>query len=81
MAVRPWRPKNPAAVYMAVTPDEYELPLLVCDTSTELARQLGIKDDTLCSALVRGTSKVKTANMGIVKIVRVNIRDKGQGNK
>lgn len=33
--------KNPKALWIATTPDKYELPLVVCDSQKELAEKLG----------------------------------------
>lgn len=40
-------------LYMACTDDEYELPIAVADTATELARMVGITRDSLYSMLTR----------------------------
>ena len=46
--------------YIAVTPDEYELPMAVAETIEELARMIGASNSTIRSHLY----KVKS---GIVK--------------
>ena len=46
--------------YIAVTPDEYELPMAVAETTEELARLMGVSGGTIRSHLY----KVKS---GIVK--------------
>lgn len=38
---------EPDYVYMAVTKDEYELPIAVADSGPELSRMLGLKDNTV----------------------------------
>lgn len=38
-------------LYMQVTLDEYELPLAVADSSTELARMLGLRRDSVRSSM------------------------------
>ena len=40
-------------IYMAVTADEYELPLGIEDTAKELADKLGIKEGTVYSCISR----------------------------
>ena len=40
-------------VYMLVTQDKYELPLMVADTATELARRLGISKCSVMSAICK----------------------------
>lgn len=34
-------------LWMAVTPDEYELPMAVADTAKELSHMLGLKSNTV----------------------------------
>lgn len=38
--------KSLAPVFMVVTKDEYQLPVLVSDTETEFAKALGVKTET-----------------------------------
>lgn len=38
-------------LYMMVTKDKYELPLLICDTPQELADKAGVKKRSLLSSL------------------------------
>ena len=40
-------------LYIACTNDEYELPIAVADTATELARMVGITRDSLYTMLTR----------------------------
>lgn len=42
--------KDNNSVWMLVTDDEYELPLMVADTSKELAEKLGVSANTIRSA-------------------------------
>ena len=56
-------------MYMAVTPDEYELPLCVDDKATDLARHLGILVDTLYAAICNNTRL--NSRFGKVRIRRV----------
>lgn len=49
-------------LYMAVTNDEYELPIFVCDTAQELADKLGVKPNTVYVML--GRNKQKLNNHG-----------------
>ena len=44
---------------MAVTNDEYELPILVCDTAKELAKKIGVKHNTISVFLWREKHKQK----------------------
>lgn len=45
------------AVYMLVTQDKYELPLIVADSVTELAQILGIKRNVISSAMSHAKKK------------------------
>ena len=38
-------------LYMAVTPDEYELPMLIAETKAELARMTGMHRSTVCNEI------------------------------
>ena len=40
-------------LYVAYTDDEYELPIAVADTATELAQMVGITRDSLYSMMTR----------------------------
>lgn len=55
------------AFYMAVTADEYELPIIVADTGAELARIVGIPKLNVYSAISKGTSG-KLRGYKIVKV-------------
>lgn len=49
-------------LYMAVSCDEYELPLFVEDTVGNLAEKLGRKETTIRSQICRNNKKTKRAN-------------------
>lgn len=38
-------------VYMLVSKDKYELPLVIADSAYELSRRIGVKEKTICSAI------------------------------
>ena len=38
-------------IYMRVTEDEYELPIAVADSQTELAQMVGVSRNSIASAL------------------------------
>lgn len=40
--------KEMKVLWMAVTPDEYELPLAVADTAKGLANMLGVTESNVC---------------------------------
>ena len=40
-------------IWMKVTNDEYELPVAIADSRSELARKLGIKPNTIATAIHR----------------------------
>lgn len=62
-------PRKSNALYIAKTDDEYELPLAVFDSPTELAAWAGIKVDSLNSAL----SNAKAGRLRHCKYERVEM--------
>ena len=63
-------------LYMAVTPDQYELPLCVQDSPGELAEALGITINavrTSCAPSKASTSGTKRG----YRIIRVDVNEKG----
>ena len=44
-------------LWMAVTADEYELPLAVEDTAAALARRLGVSENTVRTVAYRGKNE------------------------
>lgn len=54
-------------IWMAVTPDEYELPLAIADTAKELAELVGISTETVKS----NTCRHNSGNMSGRKFVKV----------
>ena len=38
-------------LYMAVTPDKYELPMMIAESKAELARMTGMHRSTVCNAI------------------------------
>ena len=38
-------------LYMAVTPDKYELPMLIAESKAELARLAGMHRSTVCNEI------------------------------
>ena len=63
-------------LYMAVTPDQYELPLCVEDSPTELAEVLGITVNAVRSACAPGKASKSGTKRGY-RIVRVEVKGKG----
>ena len=65
------------AVYMAITPDEYELPLYVSDSAVEMAKWAGISRGALLSMLAPGRKNLKKHRYKVSKrrIIRVYIEE------
>ncbi len=65
------------AVYMAITPDEYELPMFVTDSAVEMAKWAGISRSGLLSMLTPVQQKRKKQRYKISKrrIIRVYIEE------
>ena len=60
---------NPKAIYMAVTPDELEIPLDFAETTKELASRWNITNSSLKASISKGQSGEQRG----VKFVRVAI--------
>ena len=58
-------------VYMAVTADEYELPVAVVDSAAELAEIYGMTRESVLSALTRGSQRKNTKR----KFIRLEIEE------
>ena len=63
-------------LYMAVTPDRYELPLCVQDSPGELAEALGITINAVRTACAPGKAAKSGARRGY-RIIRVDVNEKG----
>ena len=63
-------------LYMAVTPDQYELPICVKDSPSELAEVLGITVNAVQSACAPGKACKSGTKRGY-RIIRVEIKEKG----
>ena len=67
---KPVKPKikKPEYLYLQVTDDEYELPIIVADTVHDLARKAGVDVSTVRSSLWRHeTGKLKFSKFRRVK--------------
>lgn len=63
-------------LYMAVTPDKYQLPLAVADTVQQLARMVGVTTNSIYSAISHGEAR----NWKKRRYVRIRIdEEEGQG--
>jgi hypothetical protein len=62
------------SLYMKVTLDEYELPLAVADTATELAKMLDIKVNTIYTTM----SHYKAGFIKKSPFVKVEFDEKGE---
>lgn len=58
-------------VYMAVTADEYELPVAVVDSAAELAEIYGMTKGSVLSALTRESQRKNTKR----KFIRLEIEE------
>ena len=63
-------------LYMAVTPDRFELPLCVQDSPGELAEALGITINAVRTACAPGKASKSGKKRGY-RIVRVEVKEKG----
>ena len=46
-------------LYLAVTNDEYEMPIAVCDNATDLAKACGVSKGTIFSEISRNNTSAK----------------------
>lgn len=56
-------------LWLAVTPDQYELPLAVADTAEQLAAMFGLKRGSVISMVSKKASGTKTGR----KFVKVRV--------
>lgn len=52
-------------IWLAVTQDEYQLPIAVADTAQELAEIMGVKRITIISSVSRGRREIRKTNRGV----------------
>lgn len=67
-------------LYMAVTPDEYELPMEIAETPSELARKVGVHRSSVSNAISRrkrGCQSRKSKRMTKYWFVTVEVDDDG----
>jgi hypothetical protein len=62
-----------SALYMAVTPDEYELPLMVCCSVKELSSKTGIKGNAIYYSIYNNAKRAKTGDGEYVRIRKVEV--------
>ena len=65
-------------LYMAVTPDEYELPMEIAETPSELARKVGVHRSSVSNAISRrkrGCQSRKSQKMTKYWYVTVEVED------
>lgn len=58
-------------LYMAVTPDEYELPIAVAGSVTELSNMIGKKRDLISCAIC----KKLNGNASGMKFIRIEVEE------
>lgn len=58
----------PKYLWLAVEPDEYELPLAVADTARELGAIYGIRKDTVIDMVSKGKSG-KISGRKFIKVI------------
>ena len=67
-------------LYMAVTPDEYELPVMIEETPSKLASKCGVSRDAVPNAISRrkrGRQSRKSQKMTKYWYVTVEVEDDG----
>lgn len=61
-------------LYMGVTPDEYELPLCVSDTATELARMYGMTPNAVYCNIYNNQDGTRNG----IKFLKIEIDEEEQ---
>ena len=67
-------------VYMLVTADKYELPLAVCDSTSEVAELLGRWRGDILTTISRKSVSQDTFNGHRYRIIKVDIDDEEDDN-
>ena len=57
-------------LWLAVTPDQYELPLVVCDTADELAARFNVSTENVQSLISKNSSGKRSGR----KFVKVRVK-------
>ena len=55
--------------WLAVSADEYELPLVVADTAEELGKKYGLNKNAICDSVIKGHNG-KLSGRKFVKVER-----------
>lgn len=58
-------------LWLAVTPDRYELPIMVCDTAEELGQKYGLSRNSIISNVKRKADGTRSGR----KFVKVRIEE------
>lgn len=61
-------------MYMAVTPDRYELPLAIADTARELGKLVGVSANLIHSSIAKKQSG-KNRKMRFVKVDELEVEE------
>lgn len=62
-------------VYMMVTADKYELPIVVADTFSELEQLTGVDKSQLCRVYKRNLTIRRKRDGVLYKVIKVDIGD------
>ena len=63
-------PDGCRTLWMMVSSDKYELPLIVCDSAAELSRIVGVTENTIYSQ----ASRVKAGKQRFCHFVKVRVK-------
>ena len=62
-------------VFLLVTKDKYELPLMVCDSAEELARRVGVSPQTVWTCIWKASKAGRNCKYKVVDIDDVDDAD------
>lgn len=68
------------SLYVAVTGDRYELPIAVAETAKELAKMLGVKENSIYKAVHRQKHGLVKGLKKEIKYYKIELED-DDGNK
>ena len=69
MIMKQYRPKDGCySIWLLVTPDKYELPVIVADSAVELAKRAGVTPNTIYCQMAKCKRKGKPCRYKNVRV-------------
>lgn len=74
-----YKRKTPAKLYLGVTADKYELPLIVTDNVREMSEKTGYSEHTIAQALSRGYKRSDDdrgrGKIAMIRFYRISVEE------